>query len=293
MYHPGLGTFIERDPIDFDSGDWNLYRYCGNRPTNATDPTGFAATPTDLLVTSASYVGVPSLSAFEYVIPRINLTFSPRAAGMTWRQDNRTQIDFLDAKNTVRARIIVTVVDLMAIPGSLKISDTHFSNIPRLVSYVLKGAIARGALSKKICSYEAQSSSKIYVMGAPKTLQVIEKQGTPPVQWEPAKHLITMGNTQSMVSMRLDMIYDTGLGLGRDPKVGNGMPNWEFDPGKGGVASVVGQGDYQGEYAWIVTGKIINERTVVQSSSGIRSAQWATLNTPRITEKRVQTNGPL
>ena len=39
-YDPTTGTFISQDPTGFSSGDSNLYRYTGNSPTNATDPTG-------------------------------------------------------------------------------------------------------------------------------------------------------------------------------------------------------------------------------------------------------------
>lgn len=39
-YDPNLGKWISQDPIGFDGGDANLYRYVGNRPTMATDPSG-------------------------------------------------------------------------------------------------------------------------------------------------------------------------------------------------------------------------------------------------------------
>jgi len=39
-YDPASGRFISEDPIGFAAGDANLYRYCGNSPTNATDPSG-------------------------------------------------------------------------------------------------------------------------------------------------------------------------------------------------------------------------------------------------------------
>jgi hypothetical protein len=39
MYNPALGTFINRDPL---AADANLYRYCGDSPTNRTDPSGLA-----------------------------------------------------------------------------------------------------------------------------------------------------------------------------------------------------------------------------------------------------------
>jgi RHS repeat-associated protein len=39
-YSPTLGRFLEHDPLGFDAGDTNLYRYVGNDPINADDPFG-------------------------------------------------------------------------------------------------------------------------------------------------------------------------------------------------------------------------------------------------------------
>lgn len=43
MYDPTIGRWISEDPIGFAGGDPNLYRYVGNSPTLATDPTGLVA----------------------------------------------------------------------------------------------------------------------------------------------------------------------------------------------------------------------------------------------------------
>jgi uncharacterized protein RhaS with RHS repeats len=40
MYDPKIGRFYSEDPLGFDAGDENLYRYVRNSPTNATDPSG-------------------------------------------------------------------------------------------------------------------------------------------------------------------------------------------------------------------------------------------------------------
>ena len=40
FYHPGLGRFLQSDPIGFAAGDANLFRYCGGDPVNSTDPFG-------------------------------------------------------------------------------------------------------------------------------------------------------------------------------------------------------------------------------------------------------------
>jgi len=39
-YHPQLQRFISEDPIEFKSGDFNLFAYVMNKPTNYTDPLG-------------------------------------------------------------------------------------------------------------------------------------------------------------------------------------------------------------------------------------------------------------
>ncbi len=39
-FDPETARFISEDPIGFDAGDSNLYRYVGNSPANGTDPTG-------------------------------------------------------------------------------------------------------------------------------------------------------------------------------------------------------------------------------------------------------------
>jgi RHS repeat-associated protein len=39
-YDPNVGRFISVDPLGFEAGDTNLYRYVSNNSTNYTDPTG-------------------------------------------------------------------------------------------------------------------------------------------------------------------------------------------------------------------------------------------------------------
>jgi RHS repeat-associated protein len=40
VYSPVYGRFLQTDPIRFQGGDYNIYRYCGNNPINGTDPLG-------------------------------------------------------------------------------------------------------------------------------------------------------------------------------------------------------------------------------------------------------------
>jgi hypothetical protein len=40
MYDPTLGVWMTEDPDAFKAADPNLYRYCGDNPTNLVDPSG-------------------------------------------------------------------------------------------------------------------------------------------------------------------------------------------------------------------------------------------------------------
>jgi uncharacterized protein RhaS with RHS repeats len=40
---PAQARFLQEDPVWFDAGDLNVYRYTGNNPVNATDPSGMTA----------------------------------------------------------------------------------------------------------------------------------------------------------------------------------------------------------------------------------------------------------
>jgi RHS repeat-associated protein len=48
-YDSAVGRFISEDPLGFAAGDSNIYRYVGNSPVNATDPSGLRTfiTPDD------------------------------------------------------------------------------------------------------------------------------------------------------------------------------------------------------------------------------------------------------
>ena len=48
--------FGRYDPLGFNAGDANLYRYVGNNPTNTVDPTGLAQTRIPLNLIAASYI---------------------------------------------------------------------------------------------------------------------------------------------------------------------------------------------------------------------------------------------
>jgi uncharacterized protein RhaS with RHS repeats len=71
MYHPGLGRFLQTDPMGFDAGDMNLFRYCDDDPVDRSDPTGLEFFPRDVKEVEA-IKGEPGLSGLT--IPDLKLS---------------------------------------------------------------------------------------------------------------------------------------------------------------------------------------------------------------------------
>ncbi|MFL5242523.1 MAG: SBBP repeat-containing protein [Gemmataceae bacterium] len=49
-YDPKSGRWTNEDPLGFEAGDGNLYRYCLNSPPHCSDPSGLAAIVTDVSI---------------------------------------------------------------------------------------------------------------------------------------------------------------------------------------------------------------------------------------------------
>ena len=64
-YDPAIGRFISEDPSGFDGGDPNFYRYVGNSPLNATDPTGLtqAGNPLNSIFSSLARTPAPLITS--------------------------------------------------------------------------------------------------------------------------------------------------------------------------------------------------------------------------------------
>ncbi len=63
-YDPASGRFLTRDPIGYDAGDTNLYRYVNNSPTIYTDYDGLK--PSGCCKTCAMTSGSLTLNGLEY-----------------------------------------------------------------------------------------------------------------------------------------------------------------------------------------------------------------------------------
>ena len=75
-YDPTVGRFLTQDPEEFEAGDPNLYRYVGNSPLNATDPSGLSANP---LANLGGSLG----SGFNSVVPGFGSVVSAITSSMS------------------------------------------------------------------------------------------------------------------------------------------------------------------------------------------------------------------
>ncbi|MBW1644893.1 MAG: PKD domain-containing protein [Deltaproteobacteria bacterium] len=74
-YDPFLGRFLSEDPLKFDGGDLNLYRYVNNSPLNGTDPTGRQAIVSNMLIFACT-----SIKAVQAADAQIKIWLPPLLA---------------------------------------------------------------------------------------------------------------------------------------------------------------------------------------------------------------------
>ena len=104
FYDPGIGRFIQRDPIRL-AGGVNTYTYVGNNPTRLIDPSGLSpvdSSATNQQTQSVSYYGSSSgISSGAQNLAEISMTMSdtedePLVSGgnYAWASQTRAGIDF-------------------------------------------------------------------------------------------------------------------------------------------------------------------------------------------------------
>jgi RHS repeat-associated protein len=86
MYWGALAQWITRDPIGFDGGDWNLYRYVGDNPVGNVDPNGTAVA---ILIIGGIAVGIVVVGTVSHLtnkdtkpIPKSDLPKLAQLLGM-------------------------------------------------------------------------------------------------------------------------------------------------------------------------------------------------------------------
>ena len=80
-YDSGTGRWITQDPMGFDAGDSNLYRYVNNRPTVASDPSGFQVAGIDIGIVPTAVIAVLT----RQPVRPANIEGGSKAAGRPYR----------------------------------------------------------------------------------------------------------------------------------------------------------------------------------------------------------------
>ena len=86
-YDPVIASWTTQDPITFQGGDANLYRYCGNDPVNSVDPSG-------LIIETIWDVGMLAWDIGCAVKNTVETTYHGAATGVHWaRGDAEAQAE--------------------------------------------------------------------------------------------------------------------------------------------------------------------------------------------------------
>ena len=119
-YSPILGRFMSEDPKLFDTGDYNLFRYCHNDPVDFTDPMGLDAMANAMAVAEAV---VPGQYEYNQMVANVQSGNYGNAAGwgVTWvssavvgvvsgTASTRAQAGFRAARVAMAERRIAAVI---------------------------------------------------------------------------------------------------------------------------------------------------------------------------------------
>ncbi|HEX2970889.1 MAG TPA: RHS repeat-associated core domain-containing protein [Tepidisphaeraceae bacterium] len=162
-YDPSIGRFFSQDPIAFDGGDTNLYRYVGNNPLNNTDPTGFCAPAISTISTAlnpimpiASGIGTAIGSTVSTASPSLASVWNTASswAGSAWSNES-------SGIGTVPSSTFSTTSIATTPPASIRLSDSVWweSQIEVAKRYGVKPEEVQGPWQQRAPSWNFFSSA--------------------------------------------------------------------------------------------------------------------------------------
>lgn len=129
VYDPRQGRFLNEDPLRFDAGDANLYRYVGNGPANRLDPTGLVAVGVESATARVSGPTAAAPTLHSVNVTSTSITYFQEGVGQVTVTTNITGRSFLPILLSVIHHAFKAVVLLGAGKGvyDLAITFVHDS----------------------------------------------------------------------------------------------------------------------------------------------------------------------
>jgi RHS repeat-associated protein len=138
-FDANVGRFIGQDPISFSAGDSNLYRYVGNSPLMATDPSGMTSRNLKVLLALSKgggnpqvYVGYPELPNYTTALIAATNWFY-----LITDRTNRQVIDLTGRSNTQQLWTLTAMLRDESDPrgrgrANLRPSSTTIPQVPTI-----------------------------------------------------------------------------------------------------------------------------------------------------------------
>lgn len=250
-----------RDPAVADE---NLYRYCVDTPTDATDPTG------KMQLTDLSYASRPKLLPFAYSV-QLTYTFGQPALGMIWTQSQTYSVELFDKDNTKTPRVTLTatLLDMSEIKNTTMPDYWQFDSMN--IAQGLKLAREKqvpGMQDAHLCSFKLKLAGSTGIVPAD-DLKVRWQKNNETFAGSYSDFVKEFpGLTDSQVSSYADWHFDLGNGLGKgEGAVESGYTNWDKYP----VYRISSTAYYNiGSYEYTVEGTILDATMLKQKASGIK-----------------------
>ncbi|MEX1027031.1 MAG: HNH endonuclease [Candidatus Paceibacterota bacterium] len=127
-YDPQAGRWVSQDPIGFEAGDANLYRYLSNNPVNKVDPSGLETSDEQKVHFNPDYIPTDRIDRM------VELGLAQRFRFSTWFGSSR---EFVYIVDVVGDKILHTVLELRTVHHR-RSRATDYSEIKKRFYRIIK-----------------------------------------------------------------------------------------------------------------------------------------------------------